>query len=401
MNGTIYKNITPYRNENSSSYPSVPSNTLRFMFSKSDYDPTEAGVGSSGTWARKTEFPNANVWDWTNEETDWSELFKGAFPDSDNEVRVIAAGDTSNVVNISYLFAGELTGFAYKDNYSLTHRNNVISCVQFNVSSCVNFEGAFEGSTLKKAVPFEYNPSLTYSGSEIFSVIFADTYIEEDVNLDFYGVASKSSGLFARCIKLKKVHLRGLYNFENFDNAFWGPNEGYCTIEEFELIGGLNSNNLTLFFQNCRKLKKISGLINIKNNTGCQGVFLQCFELKELEFSVGSCKRVDYLFSHCRKLKNLPSLDTSNTANFLLMMNNCREIETIPDYDVSSATNVKQMCQNMYNAKYGILEMYNKLLARGSAITDHTDCFRNCGRDTEEGQIALSQIPKSWGGTGT
>lgn len=397
----IYKNITPYRNENSASYPSVPSNTLRFMFSKSDYDPTEAGVGSSGTWAKKTEFPNANVWDWTNTNTDWSEAFKGAFPDADNEVRVIAAGDTSNVVNISYLFAGELTNYAYKAAYSLTHRNNIVSCVPFDVSSCVNFEGAFEGSTLSNVVTFKYNPSLTYSGAEIFSVIFADTYIKEVVGLDFYGVASKSSGLFARCTKLKRASLKGLYNFVYFDNAFWGPNTGYCTIEEFELIGGLNSSNLTLFFQNCRKLKKVYGLINIHNGTGCQGVFLQCFELEGLEFSVGSSSRVDYLFSNCRKLKNLPPIDTSNTTNFLLMMDNCREVETIPDYDVSSAENVKQMCRNMYKAKYGILEMYNKLLARGSSITDHTDCFKDCGRDTPEGQAALAQIPASWGGTGT
>lgn len=397
----IYKNITPYRNENSASYPSVPSNTLRFMFSKSDYDPTEAGVGSSGTWTKKTEFPNANVWDWTNEATDWHESFKGAFPDADNEVRVIAAGNTSDVVNISYMFAGELTSYAYKSDYSLTHRNNVVSCVPFDVSSCVNFEGVFEGSTLKEVVPFKYNPLLTYSGNEIFSVIFADTYIEEVVDLDFYGVTSRSSGLFARCTKLKKASLKGAYNFTVFNNTFWGNTDINCALEEFKLTGGLNSTSLTLFFQNCNKLKKVSGLVSSQNNVGCQGVFILCNELTELEFNVGSSTRVDYLFTRCYKIRNLPLINTSNVSNFTQMMNNCYEVETIPDYDVSSATNVSYMCKDMHKAKYGILEMYNKLIARGSAITNHTDCFKDCGRDTPEGRAALSQIPASWGGTGT
>lgn len=371
--------------------------TLRFEFSKKDYSPVVAGVGSAGTWA-KVDSPTLNIWDWKNTNTDWHESFKGAFPDADNEVRVIAAGDTSTVTDISYMFSGDLSSFAYKSAYVLTQRNNVISCVPFDVSSCVNFEGVFEGSTLKEVVPFKYNPSLTYSGAEIFSVIFADTYIEEAIDLDFYGVVSNSSGLFARCTKLKQASLKGLYNFGSVNNAFWGNNTEYPPLENFELTGGLNSSNLNLFFQNCRKLKKISGLNNIRSNVSCQGVVMQCFVLEELEFSVGSCTNADYLFSNCRKLKHLPTIDTSNTASFVMMMNNCREVETIPDYDVSSATNVKLMCQNMYKARYGILELYNKLLARGAAITDHTDCFRNCGRDTPQGRLALAQIPQSWGG---
>lgn len=376
----------------------IADSTLRFSFGKLDYDPTVAGVGSSGTWTKKnTKF--TNVWDWTNEDTDWHEAFKGAFPDEDNPVEVIAAGDTSSVTNIAYMFSGELTNYAYKAAYRLTHRNNVVSCVPFDVSSCVNFEGVFEGSSLKDVVPFKYNPSLTYSGAEVFSVIFADTYIEKPVDLDFYGINAASSGLFARCTKLKKVSLKGLYNFRCVDNTFWGTNSIYCPLEEFELIGGLNSTNLTLFFQNCRKLKKVSGLINTHALTGCQGVFIQCYELEEPEFNVTSSNRVDYLFSSCWRAKSLPLIDTSNTANFSYMMQRCYEVETIPDYDVSSATNVSHMCENMYKAKYGILEMYNKLVARGSAITNHTDCFKNCGRDTEEGRTALAQIPVSWGGT--
>jgi hypothetical protein len=97
-------------------------------------------------------------------------------------------------------------------------------------------------------------------------------------------------------------------------------------------------------------------------------------------------------------LKEIPLIDTSNCSDFNQMMNACYNVERIPNFDVSNATNVSQMCRSMYNAKYGILEMYNKLLARGSAITNHSNCFENCGIDTTEGRAARALIPKSWGG---
>ena len=41
--------------------------TLRFKFSKSGYDPVNAGVGSAGTWNHLID----DVWDWTNTNADW------------------------------------------------------------------------------------------------------------------------------------------------------------------------------------------------------------------------------------------------------------------------------------------------------------------------------------------
>ena len=47
-----------------------------FTFSKSDYDPTVAGVGPNGTWT-KVETSNKNEWDWTG--TPESYEFHSAF----------------------------------------------------------------------------------------------------------------------------------------------------------------------------------------------------------------------------------------------------------------------------------------------------------------------------------
>lgn len=59
-------------------------------------------------------------------------------------------------------------------------------------------------------------------------------------------------------------------------------------------------------------------------------------------------------------------------------------------------------CENMFNncpnIKSGQKALYDKLSVI-STITNHTNCFKNCGSDTEEGRAELAQIPTSWGGT--
>ena len=365
--------------------------TLRFDFSKKDYNPETAGVGSAGTWT-KVPSPTLNIWDWTNENTDWHESFIGAFPDEDNEVRVIAAGDTSNVTSIEKMFAGVFTNEPTKSNYSLTSRNNIVSCYPFNVSNCVNFRECFTATCLKDVVKFNYNNQLTYSGN--IYCLFADTYLTK-ADIDLYGIEVNATGLFARCSKIETVSLKGVENITNLSSSFYN-----CRLKLNEIVinGELtNTTTIQTFAQNAFLVKKIH-IKAPQDNLNLQATLNGCRLLTELFFEVGKPSRVDYLFNGCYVLKEFPLIDTSICSNFQQMMNYCENAETIPNYDVSSATNVKQMCANMFKAKYGILEMYNKLLARGSAITDHTDCFTNCGIDTDEGRAALAQIPKSWGG---
>ena len=364
--------------------------TLRFDFSKKDYNPETAGVGSAGTWT-KVDSPTLNVWDWTNENTDWHESFKGAFPDEDNEVSVIAVGDTSNVTSIKKMFAGNFTGNVNDGNYSLTSRNNIVFCVPFNVSNCADFESCFCGTCLKNVVKFHYDNTL--ESVQMFS-LFADTYVTK-ADIDLYGAVAIISALFARCERLKFFSLKGCENVTKCASCFYR-----CRPELKEIIinGELtNTTTIQTFAQFASNVAKIH-IKAPKDNLDMQATFNGCNSLTDLFFEVGKASRVDYAFFDCRLLKEIPLIDTSNCSDFSFMMGNCQNAETIPNFDVSNATAVKKMCLNMHNAKYGILEMYNKLLARGSAITDHTDCFTGCGINTPEGRAARALIPKSWGG---
>lgn len=368
-------------------------NTMRFEFSDQSYSPVTAGVGSSGTWKR-CEFMPGNVWDWTNNDTDWHEAFKGAFPDADNQVEVIAAGDTSSVTTVDSMFSGIFSNTPAQNTYSLTTRNNIVSCVPFDVSNCTDFTYCFCGTYLKKVVRFQYNNLLTYSGNLVG--MFADTYITEADDVDFYGISTSITAFFARCKLLAIASFKGMEHISNASGIF-----SFCDPGLKEVIVDSELTDCTTIqglVQNARHVTKIR--INApKDGLNCQVAFNGAKALVDLSIQLGKPGRVDYMFTNCFVLPSLPLIDTSAVSHFEFMMFECHEVETIPDYDVSSAVTVQNMCKNMYKAKYGILEMYNKLVARGSAITNHTDCFKDCGRDTEEGRAAIAQIPVSWGGT--
>ena len=136
-------------------------NTLRFLFSKSDYDPTEAGVGSNGTW-KKVNAKFHNVWDWTRIGTTFANAFENAFADSDNLVSVIAAGDTSSVTNMSFLFRGctSLTSVSLFNTSAVTDMSSMFrgctsltSVPLFDTANVTNMNDTFNGCTSLTSVP--------------------------------------------------------------------------------------------------------------------------------------------------------------------------------------------------------------------------------------------------------
>lgn len=376
----------------------IGANTLRFSFGDLDYDPTVAGVGSSGTWTKKnTKF--TNVWDWTNEDTDWHEAFKGAFPDESNEVSVIAAGDTSSVTNITKMFAGVYTSKPVQGGYSVTLRNNIVKCVAFDVSNISKMNAMFTASNLKSVVYFDF--SNNDSNCEC-DYLFADTLIEEVG--DIYFKVKCLTGVFSRCIMLKKV---GVLNIDKDIHSPTSNTTFFYRCTKLEEIGGIIGTStvqkfVSMFLQ-CRNLKKIGGSLDCSSATTLGSCFGACNSLEELPEFIGlgtsNITDVSSMFNGCYKLPEVPLFDTSHATTVSSMLSSCYEITEIPNYDFSSVMNVNSFAQSTYKVKEGILETYDKFLDRGESIASHTDTFLDCGRDTKEGRAALAQIPTSWGGT--
>ena len=120
-------------------------NTLRFEFSKMDYDPTVAVVGSSGTW-KKLSAKFINVWDWTGSGTSFASAFADAFKNSDNLVSLINAGDTSTITSMYRLFYG---------------CTSLISITLFDTSSVTSMEVMFRGCTSLTRIPLFNTSSVT------------------------------------------------------------------------------------------------------------------------------------------------------------------------------------------------------------------------------------------------
>lgn len=375
--------------------------TLRFEFSKKDYNPSTAGVGSAGTWT-KVDSPTLNIWDWKNTNTDWSDSFKGAFPDADNEVRVIAAGDTSSVTNFKDLFSGTWTSTPTSSAYTPTVRNNIVSCVPFNIDSATILTDLFCSTALKEYVQFDYSNN---AGADA-PCMFADTLIE-DIGDIALGV-KKAGGMFTQNDKLKKI---GNISFDSskLDGntplnliSFSSRNRETNILEEVGNITGTeNVKSFSTIFQSCAKLKRI-GSIDCSSATSFRSMFSHCHELENVPLlenvELATVTDTASMFSNCYKLKNVPLFDTSDVTDATSMLLSCYAITEIPDYDFSSVTKVTSFCRNCYHVSKRILETYNKFLDRGSSITAHDTTFDNCGRDTPQGRLALAQIPQSWGG---
>lgn len=362
--------------------------TLRFKFSKPGYVPST----EKGTWKNIVD----GIWDWTYDNPDWSFVFKGAFIDDDNNVRVIAAGDTSAVTLVKGMFEGLFEGEPGLNSYNLKYRNNITECVAFDISGCVSFVEVFTGSSLKSI------PNFDFTNKKYVTFAFADTKIKEVGDLDLSGVES-----IAEILSVNS-ELISVGTF-SVTNSLHGAVGALCRNPKLTSFGGFKGDlsnpelNLQGMFQTCYKLRQIDNDIDLSSVRGDQAVlalFNGCRQLNRVPIkNFGSgITSIYYMFSSMRSVEQLPNIDTHNVSNFSNAFSACWSITTIPNYDVSSAINVSKMFANCYNAKYGILEMYQKLLARGSSITNHADAFKNCGRDTEEGQAALAQIPASWGG---
>lgn len=377
--------------------------TLRFEFSKKDYNPETAGVGSAGTWT-KVDSPTLNVWDWTNEETDWASAFQGAFPDADNEVRVIAAGDTSSVTKTNKMFAGNFTSYPQASGYKLNARNNIVSCVPFDVSNLTDMSAMFLGSSLREVVHFDFSNTASCMAGNLFS----DTLIEEVGDMEF-GV-TKCISMFGACTKLKRA---GIITFDSSKLVLDAGNQialFSCYSQKLsspiEEIGGIkgigNCSDFTSLFSRLKKLKRINSPIDCSSASNLTTMFQNCESLEELPVleNVGNTNITSTygMFYSCTKIKEFPVFDTSHVTDARNMFTNCHTMTEIPNYDFSSVTKVDSFCQGSENVSSGILETYNKFLDRGASITSHTSCFKDCGIDTKEGRAALAQIPQSWGG---
>lgn len=383
----------------------IPESTLRFSFGDLTYDPTtdtavasrhntadRAGGGTpagyGGTW-KKLRTKHTNIWDYT-------------------------------YVDNTLLSEFDNGGFTYANRDATRFWNDVeknpIKIIASNTSGCTNFKRAFQGIWALTEV-WELDTSNSTNSQVMFQ--YCKNLKRVPKILDFSSITSGSNvaSVLAWCSSLEEI------------NQIILPDDDTLSLD------------MQIFAKGCASLKSVNEPINCKSITSISNSFAGCVSLSHLELeNTNRITNFAAAFSSCKSLpfEFFDTLDTSAGTNLSGLcggwsaqvsssvtiweiyeeMNN---ITAVPTFDFASATavndtfgycdiqaidvtklaslsgfvDVRDMFRENRNCKSGILNAY--------AILDtvdkyHTNCFSNCGIDTEEGLAELEQIPASWGG---
>ena len=402
----------------------IPDNVFRFTFSKPDYDPTVAGVGPNGTWT-KVESSNQNEWDWTTEGVSTSGEFKNAFRDSTNLVSVRCKRFESSLnayelfynnsalisvylQNVSGIYGSSASTSSFFENCSnlknivLTGANNLETASYFagycsnlesvyidSLENCISLNAAFTNCTQLKDVSIGYIPNVT----NLYTT-FRKCSNLESVYLDIPSVTTCDRAFYG-CSKLKNVILKNTGNVEDLNSIF-----SYCVA--LETAPDLDTSSCTTFssmFFGCESLKKVP-VYETSNGTNFYSAFKQCENLEYIRIDVSSALSMENMFEDCTSLKNIEFIEnTGNVENFKGLFRNCSSLKNLPFVDTSSAEDVTRMFEGCINVESGAVEMYEQM-SNSTKISEHSDCFTNCGINTIKGIGDLTKIPTNWGGLG-
>lgn len=367
--------------------PACEPMTLRFKFSKADYAPVDPDTGTSvttkGTW-RKVDTGDDNIWDWTYDDPDWSNAFLNVFTDENNLVDVIDAGDTASVTNCKSLFCvgGDNTSY-------------VRSCCLFNTIGVTNMRSMFGNCKLLESVPLFNTSNVT-----------------------------TMRNMFNNCSVLKIVPCFNTSKVTDMCQMF----PGCFALEEVPLFDTSHVTDMSAMFHSCASLTSVP-LFDTRRVTAFDAMLNNCTSLTAIPaFNTSSATSITYLAALSTNITAVPLLDTHNVTNFKFAFNGIANLASVPKLDYGKATDISSLigatdepyhpvnletlpdistltsaltaCDNAFknirNAKYGISEAYEIL--KSCNPTTYTNCFLNCGINTEEGRAQLYQIPQDWGG---
>lgn len=151
----------------------------------------------------------------------------------------------------------------------------------------------------------------------------------------------------------------------------------------------------------CGELLKVLGA-NTAGVTDMSDMFCACYSLNEVcLFDTSSVTNMSNMFFTCDNITTLPTYDTHNVTDMRYMLAYCHRLAVIPLFNTGSVQYADSAFYYMRYVETGSLALYNQMSTQANPPSSYTNCFANCGYDTVTGAAELSQIPSSWGGTGS
>lgn len=268
--------------------------------------------------------------------------------------------DTTNVVNMDYMFLKADLGDRFKVNSSTTTQDNGAdrNILTFNTEGVTSMRGMFKDCKVKHLDLSSLRTHNVTDFSDMFyncdslidlNVDGFDTSNAEDFNGMFHGCNKLTqlnvkhfntnsvlhmSYLFSGCRRLKVIDLEG-WDFSQVSDA----NEmfGYCGKLE-KIIANFNFNmikGMAFMFDCCTKLSEVDLTHSDLSRVFDFGyMFFNCEGLKKISFSQGVWKKAKYtlsMFGNCKALErlNLPDVDLNDVVRSYAMFDDCDSLKEI------------------------------------------------------------------------
>lgn len=268
--------------------------------------------------------------------------------------------DTTNVVNMDYMFLKADLGDRLKVNSSTTTQDNGAdrNILTFNTEGVTSMSGMFKDCKVKhldlsslrthNVTDFSdmfYNcdslidlnvDGFDTSNAEDFNGMFHGCHKLTQLNVKHFNVNSvlHMSYLFSVCRRLKVIDLEG-WDFSQVSDA----NEmfGYCEKLE-KIIANFNFKmikGMAFMFDCCTKLSEVDLTHSDLSRVFDFGyMFFNCEGLKRISFSQGVWQKAKYtlgMFGNCKALErlNLPDVDLNDVIRSYAMFDDCDSLKEI------------------------------------------------------------------------
>jgi surface protein len=287
--------------------------------------------------------------------------------------------DTSSVNNMSSMFrsCSKLIEVPDFDTSNVTTMANM-----FDVSTSSD-----EGGSLIRMPKFD--TSNVTNMSDMFS---GQVDLQYTTDYD-YSIVTDTSSMFENC--------KNLVRFGNLSsNTIQDANGMFFRCRRLKRVGNINLpavNNMSSMFLGCEILEKIDSIYTTNALINIVSIFNGCRIIKEIpHFDTSSVTNFNNAFRDCEIIKKLPNFDTSSVTDIRYFVNGCNLLTTIPnsfdftnvirmEYSFSNCSSLEELptmnlpnCIDAYQAFLGCSKIKSVNITNFDSMSEAGYMFSNC-----------------------
>lgn len=269
-----------------------------------------------------------------------------------------------------------------------------------NIWDCIHYSSATEQEGHITYGPISYYNAFTGAWDEPDNLVECISFNTKGIGRDVDGTYVLAD-MFNACTSLTKMCMFDAGDVSSTDSMFYRCE----SLVEFPEMDFPKLTDGREMFYSCWNLPEV--ILHTPVLTIADSMFARCFRLTSVELDTDTVTHMGSMFARCLSLEQPPKINTHNALYMDAMFSMYdyessplnpfpSKLKTLPNYDYSSLTSsVQSMFRNAINVESGITREYNKLSSI-SGITNHTNCFSDCGTNTASGAAELAQIPSDW-----